>query len=530
MQKSSIAYKNTGYFSKLICDYLDNKNEINSFYSHFPNKEGFAKAIADKNYTNDNRAVLVRSLLKQYEHLTFVSGTTKNNINLLQNTNAYTVTTGHQLCLFTGPLYFIYKIVTTINLAQQLKKDFSDNHFVPVYWMATEDHDFEEVNHFVAYGKKVVWNTEQKGAVGRFLLNDIATVVEELKIILGTAPGAEKAITLFENAYLKNKNLAEATRYLVNELFTEYGLVIIDGDDAELKKCFSPYMHKELVGRESENLVQKTSAALETLNYKAQVTAREINLFYLKDSVRERIVFANDKYEVLNTNITFSQQELETELNQHPERFSPNVILRPLYQEVILPNIAYIGGGGEIAYWLQLKSIFENDKISFPVLVLRNSVLVVDKNSKDKLQKIDVSVFDLFGNTDELIKEFTLKHASVDFTIEKEEELIKGAYALLHEKANKVDVTLKPSVDAELQKQLNVLNMLLQKMIKAEKQKQEVQLNQIKNIKAKLFPVDGLQERSENFVMQYIKHDKGFIATLQQHLNPLDFNFTVLEE
>lgn len=262
MQKSSIAYKDTNYFSKLICDYIDNKKELAPFYSHFPNKEGLANAIENKNFKDTNRSVLVNVLLKQYAHITTVSETTKNNINLLNNTNTFTVTTGHQLCLFTGPLYFIYKIVTAINLAQQLKNDFPDKNFVPVYWMATEDHDFEEINHFVAFGKKVTWNSEQKGAVGRFSLNNFDVVLEELKSVLGTMYGTEPALQLFENTYLKNKNLAEATRYLVNELFAEFGLVIIDGDDADLKKCFAPYMHKELVDRESEKLVKQKSDAL----------------------------------------------------------------------------------------------------------------------------------------------------------------------------------------------------------------------------------------------------------------------------
>lgn len=201
-----------------------------------------------------------------------------------------------------------------------------------------------------------------------------------------------------------------------------------------------------------------------------------------------------------------------------------------MYQEIILPNIAYIGGGGEIAYWLQLKSVFENNKIAFPVLVLRNSVLLVDKNSSTKLQKLSVTIEQLFENTDDLIKQFTLQNASVDFSTKKEETLLKQAYTLLHDKASKVDVTLKASVDAELQKQLNVLNMLSQKMLKAEKHKQEIQLNQIKTNKAKLFPGDGLQERNENFVSQYIKCGKEFVNILQQKLQPLDFNFTVLEE
>jgi bacillithiol biosynthesis cysteine-adding enzyme BshC len=307
-----------------------------------------------------NRKILVDALTNQYSRLNSpLSSLVRNNINLLIEENTFTITTGHQLNIFTGPLYFIFKIVTAINLANELKAAYPEQNFVPVYWMATEDHDFAEINHTTVLGKKINWDLETTGPTGRINTESIFKTVKNYLSVLGLSENSEILSDIIENAYLKNQKLADATRYLVNSLFEDYGLVIIDADDPQLKKQFAPYIERDIIGRNSSKAINESSAALKQIGFNTQVNSRDINFFYMVDGFRERIVVENGKYNVLNSGISFNEDELRKEIEQHPFRFSPNVVMRPLYQEVILPNLAYIGGGAEVTYWLQLKKSFD---------------------------------------------------------------------------------------------------------------------------------------------------------------------------
>ncbi len=393
MDIDCLPFKNTGYFSKLICDYVAEESQLAPFYNQFPHLANFEQQIAGKkaSFPLENRKVLQKALKHQYENHRISNGT-EEHIAALANQNTFTVVTGHQLNLFTGPLYFLYKIISTINLCETLKKQYPEQHFVPVYWMATEDHDFEEINYFNFKGKKIQWNKEAAGAVGQLSTDGLEELSTTYSNLLGDSKNAKVLKELFESAYLKHKNLTEATRFLANALFGEYGLVIVDGDDSDLKRLLIPYAKRDIFEQTSHKVVSETIDKLQGLptDYGVQVNPREINYFYLTDGVRERIVERNGTYFVNDTQLKFSKEELLVELETYPERFSPNVIARPLYQEVILPNLCYIGGGGELAYWLELKSAFKAMAVPFPMLLLRNSALVITQKQNKKLQKLNV--------------------------------------------------------------------------------------------------------------------------------------------
>ena len=259
MPTDCISYQTSGYFSKLMQDYLDQKSELKPLYNHFPTLENFEKQITEKaaNFDNNNRIPLVETLKKQYQNIE-ISDSTKQNIELLALQNTFTITTGHQLNLFSGPLYFLYKIISTINLTKELKLKYPANNFVPIYWMATEDHDFEEINYFNFKGKKFRWNKESTGPVGRLSTEGLAEFFEIYSLELGSSTNANVLKKLFEEAYLKHENLADATRFLANSLFANYGLVILDADDANLKRAFIPYIKEELENQTSFKAVQET--------------------------------------------------------------------------------------------------------------------------------------------------------------------------------------------------------------------------------------------------------------------------------
>ena len=531
MKVASIPYQKTGYFSTLICDYLAKDKQLMDFYENFPSLEGFKKELmqkAESNYFSDsNRKVLVDVLKEQYQSIK-TSKKTSNNINALGNKNTFTITTGHQLNIFTGPLYFLYKIVSAINLSEQLKKEYPATNFVPVYWMASEDHDFDEINYFNFKGHKNSWNRESNGAVGRLTNDGLEEVFNQFSKQLGTTKNAAELKNLFKNAYLKHSNLADATRFLANELFGEYGLVIIDGDHRALKKQFKPYVKEELLHQTSFNKVSETIRKLED-NYKIQVNPREINLFYLNDDVRERIVYENNAYKIINTKLNFTKAELLEELNNYPERFSPNVILRPLYQEVVLPNLCYIGGGGELAYWFELKSMFESFKVPFPILLLRNSALLVSKNQDKKLNNLGITYKEIFLNQHDLInkKMKEISDIKIDFT-EQKAHLSKQFKKLL-EISNQTDKSFLGAVKAQEKKQMNGLNTLEKRLLKAQKRKLKDVVERITILQNQLFPNQSLEERTVNFSEYYLEYGKDLIPSLIKNLEPLRPEFSIIK-
>ena len=511
LKKQTISFEETKQFSKLFLDYINGESKLRSFYSYAPEIASFKQAIEDKSKENTNRQLLVEVLKQQYSKLADNSASL-NNINLLLDKKTFTVCTGHQLCLFTGPLYFIYKIISTINLAEALKKKYPDNNFVPVYWMASEDHDFEEIASMNLFSKKIKWESQTGGAVGRLKTTSLNIVIEELKQILGESENAKALTQLFSDAYLKHSNLAEATRYLVHQLFGQYGLVILDADDIRLKTEFLDVIKDDISNNTNFKLVSQTITDLEKIGHKSQVNPREINVFKLSENSRVRIENASS----------------ET-LNFKADEYSPNVVLRPLYQQMVLPNLAYVGGPGEIAYWLEYKAMFNHHKINFPVLIPRNFALLSDEKAELQFQKLALSKADLFNDIDVLTKEFVSKNASSDVSLKEQEDKLIMLFKDLAEKVSAVDVTLKASVEAEFQKALGSLKNIESKLIKSEKQKQETGINQIKKLKDKFLPEGILQERHDNFAPYYLKSGKNLIPDLKEAFDPFEFKVLILE-
>ena len=518
----------TGYFSKLICDYTSENESVMSFCNRIPTLEGLGKQIEEKaQFSGTHRTVLVEALTEQYTN-TRTSEATKENIWSLADGNTFTVTTGHQLNLFTGPLYFLYKIVSVINLTKELKETHPNKNFVPVYWMATEDHDFEEINFFRFKGAKIAFDKEVSGAVGRISNEGLQEVFEVFKMQLGNSRNASRLQELFEKAYLKHSNLTQATRYLVNELFAEYGLVIIDGDDKKLKGLFTPAVKEELMNQTSFKKVSKTNEDLEK-TYKIQVNPREINLFYLKDDIRERIIEENGRFKINNTEIEFSEAEILDELENHPDRFSPNVILRPLYQEIILPNLAYIGGGGELAYWMQLKDMFKSFDVPFPVLMLRNSLLFASEKQLNKMTKLGCSLTEFFSKQESLVNKKVKEQSDIPIDFSEQREFLQKQFEALKELATKTDASFVGAVNAQEKKQLNGLENLEKRLLKAQKRKYADEISRLKQLQDELFPNQSLEERTRNFAEYYLEFGDELIPMLLKAQNPLNTDFTVIE-
>lgn len=505
MQVKGVSIKESGQFSKLVMDYLADSEVLKSFHNGLPSKESFSKAINTKQFSSSNREKLVSVLTKQYEN-TQLSDLQKENLALLAQENTFTVTTGHQLNMASGPMYIVLKWATTIAWAKQLKTWFPEKNFVPIYWMATEDHDIEEIAYFSANGKKSIFDFgHQKGAVGNLTSNHFTNADWPLEIPLEV-----------RNIYLKSKNLAEATRALMQLIIGEEGLLCLDPNESQLKQSFIPIMEKELSLQQNFVTVNESNLTLENAGYRSQAHPRSINLFYLKDDIRERIEKEIDgSYKVLNTSMSWSNKELILdELHQHPERFSPNVILRPIYQETILPNLGTILGPGEIAYWLQLKSTFEVNNVAFPILVPRTFACFLPSYSVEKLEKNNISIAQIF-KSEAYLKELITTNLGENYSLSIEKEKAMDFVDQLKARASEIDITLVASAEAEGKRMLARLAHLENKLKKATQRKHAISINQILDVRKQILPNNSLQERVENYFGLKIAN-----STLKYFCNP----------
>jgi bacillithiol biosynthesis cysteine-adding enzyme BshC len=392
--------------------------------------------------------------------------------------------------------------------------------------MATEDHDFEEINYFNFKGKKFRWNKDSTGPVGRLSTEGLADVFELYAQELGSSTNAETLKSLFEDAYLQHDNLADATRHLANSLFGEYGLVILDADHADLKRAFIPFAKEELLQQISNKAVLETTEKLE--KYNIQVNPREINLFYIEDKMRERIILEEGKYKINNTKIEFSESEILTLLERNPEMFSPNVIMRPLYQEVILPNICYIGGGGEIAYWLELKSFFNAVNITFPVLLVRNSVLLATEKQVKKATNLELTWSDLFSKQGDLLTSKTKQMSEFPIDMSTLKKQLQDQFEALYEITKRTDKSFVGAVKAQEVKQIKGLDNLEKRLLRAQKRKLSGVLERITDLQNELFPNKSLQERQANFSEFYLENGNNLIPTVMNTLKPLEQEFNTI--
>lgn len=527
---NQLPYRDTGYFSPMVLDYLQEAEAIRPFYAYKSSADGLKESIKARQQFSVNRVVLVEQLKMQYA-LVEQSKKVTEHIDLLLLDNTFTVTTAHQNNIFTGPLYFIYKILHAIKLAMHAKELFPQYNFVPVYYIGSEDADLDELNNITINANKIVWNTQQTGAVGRMKLDkEIAQLLHTIEGQVGVLPFGKDIVQLFRDCYTVGRDLQTATFHFVNKLLGEYGIIVLLPDNAFLKKQMQEVFTDDLLQQTASSIVAGTLENLEKAGYKAQANPREINLFYLKDNLRERIVHEGNEWQVINTDIRFTKEQLLQELNDFPERFSPNVILRGLYQCTILPDIAFIGGGGELAYWLQLKPLFDHYSIPYPVLVLRNSFLLVEKKWKEKIDKLQLTVADFFQSEVSLLNKLVERDSTNTVKLNGTLTELEKLYDNFRQLATSIDTTLDKHVQSLKTKTVYRLHELEKKMLRAEKRKFTEQQRQIATIRNTLFPGNSLQERKDNISYYYGIWGKELIQKLFETSLSLEQQFVILSE
>ncbi|MCG8311492.1 MAG: bacillithiol biosynthesis cysteine-adding enzyme BshC [Cytophagales bacterium] len=518
MNLHQIEFEETNRFSSIFLDYINNKSDLQDFYDLKPAQDSFEKAIRTRKFRDEKRDILVRTLRDQYG--SFVpSEAVLQNIEALKDSRTFTITTGHQLNIFTGPLFFIYKVATAISMATSLNEKYPAYHFVPVYWMASEDHDFEEINNFRLFGKKYIWKSSQKGPVGKFETDSMYVLLKEIP----------ELPDFCKNGYEKHNTLSEATRFIVNYLFGNHGLVILDADDPELKKLFRATIREDVFNNTAYSLARETTRRLEELGYKSQIFPRPVNLFYMENGLRERIEKVEGIYRVLNTSLSFSKDQMAGLIEEKPEKFSPNVVLRPVFQETVLPNLAYIGGPAEVTYWLQLKDVFTHFQLPFPIIFPRLFVLVISKVIQRKLVKLGLDHGDIFKDFAQLKDQLVYGDGKAAYDLSQELRQIEQVFLLIRQKSGTIDKSLEGFIAGEYKKTEKGIVNIQKRLKKATEQKEEVKINQLRGILDKLFPNGNPQEREDNFLSFYI-NNPGFIDDLISTLDPFSLRYNVLNE
>jgi len=522
-----ISYGSTGYFSKMMIDYVSGDEKLKPFYNYPVSVGGIRASIEARKQFETPRATLVEELRKQYANLPLTKRQ-EQNLQLLLQQNTFTICTAHQPNIFTGHLYFIYKILHAVKLADFLNDKIPENNFVPVYYMGSEDADLDELGHIFLSGEKLEWKTKQTGAVGRMKVDkELIKLIDRIAGQLEVEEHGKELINLLKSAYKEGISIQNATLQLVNELFKDFGLLVIISDNGKLKKQFNPIVKKELIEQFSHSLVERTGEQLNK-HYKVQASGREINLFYLTETKRERIEKDGETFKAEGLGLSWNEEEMLGEVDEHPERFSANVILRGVFQEMILPNIAFIGGGGEIAYWLELKKVFEACNVPFPVLIVRNSFLIINSIQEQQIKKLGFEINELFKPAEQLINFLVTRETDLQLSLVKEKKELHNFYKHIKEVTAKIDITLSEHTKALEVKALEKIDALEKKMLRAEKRKFEAQHRQINKLRQQLFPGNSLQERADNFSPFYAKYGKGWLSEIYQASLGLEQQFGIL--
>jgi len=501
-------------------DYLLRDQPLADFHSYNPCNPNYLQIIQDRSKYPCKRELLLQVLLNQHQFLPNNQKTVQKIYQLGHN-DTFTVTTGQQPALFGGPLYTIYKTISAIAWAKQLQQQFPDYQFVPIFWIASEDHDFAEINHtYFDYKSPLIYESVFKGAVGRHLIdNQILNLT--------------KNIPLIQDFYKPNTTWTEAFRKWMHYLFADEGLVLLDADNPYFKETFAPIMEQELVEQKSYSLIQETSRELISREYHAQLKPQPINLFYLDENSRNKIEYKDNQYFIDKINLIYTQKQILTEHKNHPERFSPNAALRPVFQEVILPNIAYISGWAEIAYWLQLKPVFQHYNVFYPLLLPRLSTTLMSQNQADTFIKAKLEPSDILKTIPELRKRIAhnLNYPYLN-TTESTNNQIQTLLNQLSGELEKLEPGLAFSTRALLIKNFKFLNHIHLKVEKALVNRYPSHFKPIFDIKNNIQPENFIQERTLNLLSFCNFSDpnsvKDFIKQLFQLSQPTDFQHKLI--
>jgi bacillithiol synthase len=513
----------------LFLDYLYEFENVSEFYKYdFRDKENYGQVFRQIVQSRTKKEIELTSVIyKQYRDLPNASEKTLANISGLSDAKSLAVVTGQQLGLFGGPMYTFYKIITAIKLARQLKERYEEYNFIPVFWLEGDDHDFNEIRWIklinnlnelteITYAEEIPEDGAKQSVGPLTLSKEIHSVLGKIKISLRETEFSPALFSRLSEIYSEGKTIKQAFKELVFWLFDEYGLVILDPQDKEIKSLLIPVFMKEIEGfREHTQKLVLTSARLEEV-YHAQVKIKPVNLFFSTEDGRYAIEPVDDIFRLRRKRKQFSKEELLETIQKEPERFSPNVLLRPICQDYLLPTALYIAGPSEIAYFAQVTRLYDFFEIITPIIYPRASATIVEKSIQSTMDKFNLELKDIFIKS-EVLKDQVIAAVSennLDNLFEDANKQIELLFDELKTRLFSVDKTISDSSERYRDKVLLSFTDLKNKAIQAQKKKHEISLKQIDKISESLYPSENLQERELNFIYFVNKYGESFLKKL----------------
>ncbi|MBY5957019.1 bacillithiol biosynthesis cysteine-adding enzyme BshC [Membranicola marinus] len=527
MEVNYFDFETIGKFSVNDIAYAQGNNGLENFYQFAPSYENLSDAARQRDTFTVDRELLVQVIRTQYEAFC-QDPEVIDRIERLNDPNTFTIITAHQPTLFTGPLYFIYKCLSAIKVADQFNTAQDDYHTQPVLILGGEDHDFDEMNHLNIFGKTVTWEDHQGGAVGRYRKDSLEPVLEEVYDILGQSENAQTLIKKFKTSFSRVDTYGAGMQRFVHELIGHLGILVVNMDEPAFKRKMIPIFKDDIENHTSYTIVRDIQSSFSEAGFEEQAYVRPINLFYLTDHDRDRIEENDGVYHTVNGDKKWDKSQLLNEIEEHPERFSPNVILRPIYQELIFPNLAYVGGGGEISYWLERKAQFEKLGVFYPMLIRRDSFQLISTRDLESIQELGFSLEDMMLPEHKLVEKYLSLHGREEIDLSADINKLNPLEEIIQQKVEAIDPSLVARIGAQFAKFKNDLHGVEKRLKKTEKKSHDNNIKKIKKIQNKLFPDHGLQERTDNFMSWYILHGEGFFKELLKQADPFDTRLKTL--
>jgi len=520
--------------SALFLDYLYDFAKVQSFYTCPFSLEQFKReSVAPAFPDVDHRLRLCEIL--QDQNRAFGAGTrTLENLERLKEDDCLAVVTGQQVGLFTGPAYTIYKALTAVKLAAHYACRGIKT--VPIFWMATEDHDIAEVNHCdLVDGESVLSQVRYEAgledlqkSVGKVIFSD--AIEKARSQFLEALPNSEfrqQIATILTASYHPGNSFARAFGQVMSALFANYGLILVDPQDDRLKQLVKPVFERVLSdGQEVQARVVERSQRLIAAGYQAQVLVdEEASLLFVEDGGKRRaLVRENDLLKIKGDNSSLSLEELLRWARQSPEKISPNVLLRPVVQDYLLPTLTYVAGPSEIAYLAQAAPLYEFLGGKMPLIFPRTSFSVVEKKTGKALERYRLDLCDLFQGAEAVMKMIIEK--TLDQTLSRKFDEIDQAFdqklAELEEPLKKIDQTLAEALKTTRQKVQYQVAHLRTKFVHAETRHNDIVTKQIEKALSILYPQKSLQERRLSIFYFLSRYGMDFLAQLYEEIDLSD--------
>jgi bacillithiol synthase len=526
----------------LFLDYLNEFNNLKSFYKYnFRDRQEYPQVFKSVSESpRKHREDVAKIINSQYSGRK-TSPKTAKNISLLKNKKTLAIVTGQQLGILGGPMYTFYKIITAVKLSKHLSERYDDYEFVPIFWLEGDDHDFDEISYIklindnnelvnIQYSDNTLEDVN-RGSVGyQKLLNTINSFFGEIDRNIRKTDFTKEIMESLKSFYSEGKTFKQAFSDLLFWLFDQHGLIIFDPQDKDIKRLLVPIFQKEISGfREHTAKLVNVSATLEEL-YHAQVKVRPINLFLNYEEGRFLIEPVENEFRLRGKRKKYSFEELNSIIEAEPEKFSPNVLFRPICQDYILPTAFYVGGPSEIAYFAQVMPLYQIFDIPAPVIYPRSSATLVEKNISSAIEKFDLNLQDIFADSEKLKAGIVSKmsEGSLENIFSKAVLEMELIFDKLKEKLFDIDKTMSEIGNKYKQNSLNSLNQLKGKALEAQKKKYDTTLRQIDKITVNLYPDNNLQEREINFLLFANKYGLDIINKIYEELEINIFEHQVI--